>query len=247
MKLKVTIERINESKPKRSILTAIRFVDSFIDKNGKTDRVILCKCLCGDEKSYRARSVMYETLSCGCLSSSKFPLSLQKCYHDMVGRCYNKLHISYKNYGMKGVVVCEEWLNDKTLFYKWALDNGYNKGLQLDKDINGNGLMYSPDKCMFVTAKQNNRARKYLKRYSFKGQILTLSEISEITGIYIKTIFLRMKRGKSLEEALIPTDKSEWGAIVRHIRSIDIPVMDTDEYKEKANQVAGILQEIASL
>lgn len=82
---------------------------------------------------------------------------LYKIYCGMVARCYNENHIYYKDYGGRGIVVCEEWLKDRKLFFKWALENNYADNLQIDRiDCNGN---YEPSNCRFVSnlVNQNNR------------------------------------------------------------------------------------------
>lgn len=247
MRSKVTIERINASKPTMSRLTAIKFVEPYISETGKKDTAVLCKCECGNDKVYRARLVMYTTKSCGCIQAGEYPQKLQKSYYSMMGRCYNKSLTAYKWYGKIGVVVCDDWIKDKTSFLKWALSNGYNDNLQLDKDIKGNGLLYSPNTCCFVTQKENNRARKFLKRYLFNGKSMILSEISDITGIKIGLLYQNIHRGgKTIEEAV---DTPFFNEIKRNIRMalVNAPSMETEEYKNKMRKAKLILKEIISL
>lgn len=75
------------------------------------------------------------------------------CWDAMLARCYNVTHPSYKNYGERGVSVCDEWLNFQN-FTVWYYDN-YREGQALEKDIKG-GSTYSPDNCLFVPQKLNN-------------------------------------------------------------------------------------------
>jgi len=76
----------------------------------------------------------------------------------MKTRCYNLKDKHYKDYGGRGIKVCEEWLNDSRKFIKWSLENGYKKELQIDRiDNNGN---YSPDNCRWVTPKENSRNKR---------------------------------------------------------------------------------------
>jgi len=77
----------------------------------------------------------------------------------MKQRCYNKNNKNYKWYGAKGVRVCDSWQTFAN-FHKWAVNNGYKKGLHLDKDIKGNGKLYSPESCCFVTPKKNIQYNK---------------------------------------------------------------------------------------
>ena len=75
----------------------------------------------------------------------------------MKRRCNNKTHPAYKWYGARGIKVCDEW-NDSTPFREWALSNGYEEGLELDRiDNNGN---YEPDNCQWVTHKENTACGK---------------------------------------------------------------------------------------
>ncbi|MCL4419179.1 hypothetical protein M1146_03700, partial [Patescibacteria group bacterium] len=118
-----------------------------------------CLCVCGKSVFYEFNSVKSgHSKSCGCSRNGKILISSEKqplksIWNNMISRCYNHRNISYKNYGYVGVEVCEEWRIDFYSFYNWAIENGWQKGLQLDKDIKGNGLLYSPDNCLFVTRK----------------------------------------------------------------------------------------------
>ncbi|MBN2293007.1 MAG: helix-turn-helix domain-containing protein [Pirellulales bacterium] len=73
--------------------------------------------------------------------------------HSMKHRCYNPRHNSYSRYGGRGIEICEEWLFDENQFYQWAINNGYEKGLQIDRIDNSKG--YAPENCRFVTPAQN--------------------------------------------------------------------------------------------
>lgn len=78
---------------------------------------------------------------------------LSDVLHSMKKRCYNPRHNSYARYGERGITICDEWLVDENAFYRWAMSNGFENGLQLDRINNSQG--YSPENCRFVTPAQN--------------------------------------------------------------------------------------------
>lgn len=85
----------------------------------------------------------------------KHPLNVVWC--GMKERCYNPNASNYLWYGAEGVTVCEEWLSFKG-FYDWAIENGWEKGLTIDRIDIKKG--YSPDNCRLVPMKQQFRNRR---------------------------------------------------------------------------------------
>jgi len=87
---------------------------------------------------------------------------------NMKTRCYYTEHEAFNSYGGKGIIVCKEWLNNSKAFMEWALANGYEEGLQIDKDELSYKLgidppIYSPETCQFVTRQRNIEIRNELK------------------------------------------------------------------------------------
>ena len=101
-------------------------------------------------------------------------------------RCKNPNNISYKNYGAKGIKVCQEWENDYLSFKKWALDNGYDeslpRGVQTIDRINANGN-YEPSNCRWVSIQEQQRNKSNVQLYEYNGQVFTLPEWAEILNI----------------------------------------------------------------
>lgn len=141
---------------------------------------------------------------------------LNNIHHSMLQRCYYKKHHAYNLYGGRGITVCDEWKNNFKAFKKWALANGYQDSLTLDRIDNNKG--YSPENCRWATQKQqcNNRTNNHLVTY--RGKTKTLAEWCDELGLYYRTIANRVINKKwSAEKAFetkikrFPTRK--WGLI----------------------------------
>ena len=98
----------------------------------------------------------------------------------MLCRCYNKNTTRYKHYGGKGVTVCAEW-NTFVLFRDWALSNGYQEGLTIDRiDNNGN---YEPSNCRWITNRMQQRNRGNNRVLTFKGESLCMADWADKLGL----------------------------------------------------------------
>lgn len=117
-------------------------------------------------------------------------------------RCYNPHHKYYKNYGGRGIEVCDEWRADFMSFYSWALLSGYEKGLTLDRIDNNKG--YSPNNCKWSTRKEQNRNQRSNRKITINGKTKLLCEWAEESGISSKSILKRIKRGWKNEDLLLP-------------------------------------------
>ena len=120
----------------------------------------------------------------------------------MRSRCNNPNRKKYKDYGARGIRVCDEWNNDASAFCKWALDNGYDDGMQLDRiDNNGN---YEPSNCRFVSPKENSRNRRNTVYLTVNGETRCVAEWCEEIRISQYTIYWWVKnKGKEYAERRI--------------------------------------------
>jgi len=90
---------------------------------------------------------------------------IHNTWRGMIDRCYKPSCQRYTDYGGKGITICQEWLNSFETFKDWSLNNGWEKGLQIDKDklcyeLQISPKIYSPNTCLWVTAKTNVKYRE---------------------------------------------------------------------------------------
>lgn len=76
----------------------------------------------------------------------------------MKERCYNKNAANYRNYGGRGISICNDWLNSFESFRNWAIENGYSDSLSIDRiNVDGN---YEPPNCRWATQKEQNNNKR---------------------------------------------------------------------------------------
>lgn len=112
---------------------------------------------------------------------------LANIWQTMKQRCLNPKREKYPMYGGRGITVCNEWVDHFEPFAKWALANGYEPGLQLDR-IDNNGS-YSPSNCRWVTPKENSRNTRRTKLLTLFGETKSVAEWCEELPISQYTIY----------------------------------------------------------
>lgn len=127
------------------------------------------------------------------IEKKKSAHSLYKVFTAMKQRCYNQNCIAYKDYGGRGIYICEEWLYSYDSFFNWAINNGYQKGKILDRE-NNDGI-YSPENCRFVNKFISIRNRRNTIMIEYNGKVKPLSEWSAFLDISYSMLSSRLKKG----------------------------------------------------
>lgn len=195
------------------------------DGRGGSKRGWICRCDCGNMVTVSVANLCGGQISCGCArfdigkyssehnrthgASYKTPQNesdhrLYEVWHSMKGRCTLQTDPNYKNYGGRGITVCDEWANNFVAFRDWAYSNGYvnaQKGqCTIDRiDVNGN---YEPSNCRWVTIKQQANNKRTNRYFEIDGVTHTLAEWSEIYGVSRKLVRDRLCRGWDIQDAL---------------------------------------------
>ena len=110
-------------------------------KCGQSVEFYLCSCDCGNTIIVSKKNLTSKhTRSCGCLKHIAYNYShkmketrLYKIWSGIKVRCYNKNSKNFQNYGNKGIKMCQEWKDNFMCFYDWAVTNGYNDTLSIDR------------------------------------------------------------------------------------------------------------------
>jgi len=184
--------------------------------DGKSPIRWICHCDCGNETIVQGGNLKNgHTQSCGCMISEsntkhgQWGTKLYYVYHTMKQRCYNPKAAHYSDYGGRGITICEEWLDDFETFYTWAILNGYEEGLSIDRI--DNDLGYSPDNCRW----ENQSAQLYNQRPRNDNTTGVRGiSLRKDTGKYVAYISVNKKRKvlgnfETLEEAIVARNAAE--------------------------------------
>lgn len=153
-------------------------------KDGRTLWVVACEC--GDISLRKSATLenYHKNSSCGCFKSEWFSIlksgdekyrakkfqNLNYIWKRMRSSCNNSNHQSFKNYGGRGITVCDEWENSFPKFAKWSIENGYEEGITTIDRIDNNGN-YSPENCRWTdyTIQAHNQRIRVSNKSGVKG------------------------------------------------------------------------------
>lgn len=178
------------------------------ENNSKGRARWLCQCDCGEQIIVLGYSLRCgSTKSCRCLhdegNNTKHKLCYTRLYNIwscMKSRCINTKDTRYKDYGGRGITICDEWLHDFQAFYDWAMANGYSENLTIDRKDNDKG--YYPDNCRWATNKEQNTNQRRNRWITYNGETKTITDWARTTNINHSALSRRLQRGWSIEKTL---------------------------------------------
>lgn len=184
----------------------------------------LCQCDCGKVVKLLSGNLKKQQ-SCGCLhdnnlakkrflhghSRKRSETCIYKRWQKMKERCLNLKAKAYKNYGGRGITVCEEWLlpNGQGFinFYNWSISYGYLEGLSIERiDVNGN---YCPENCSWIPKSDQYKNKQNTKKVMYQGSLVRLAELVKQKGaVEYKLVWGRLKNGWNIDSALLTPNMS---------------------------------------
>ena len=193
-------------------------------KNKKKEILWLCQCDCGNKTLVPTYSLTSgNTKSCGCIKGCHEKHGaykggkverLYRVWLRMKTRCSNPNVQEYRNYGGRGIRVCEEWSKSYASFREWALENGYNPNAKqgectIDRIDNNKG--YCPENCVWDSMKDQSINRRCNVFLTINGERMTVSEASKKYGVPYDTLLARHHNGWTDEDAVMGRKGSKNG------------------------------------
>lgn len=199
-------------------LTGLRFgslvaIEKSERRSNRGDRPYwTCRCDCGVVKDVDRRALRSgDTKTCGHglngrmrIKSVRHGLSVAyrkeaKVWKHMIQRCTNPNYIRWKNYGGRGIRICDRWRESFEAFFA---DMGVRPSPSHSIDRIDNDGDYCPENCRWATPKEQANNKRSTRFLEYDGQSRRFSEWSKITGISIRVLHGRLRRGWTAHETL---------------------------------------------
>jgi len=193
-------------------LLVLERVENFYDKAGRSYVQWKCKCDCGNITYVTSNNLGTHTTSCGCyyneikgkhsLKHGYRKTRLYRIYNGMKQRCNNPNVNEYKNYGKRGIRVCDEWNKPDGLkeFAEWALSHGYQDDLTIERtDVNGD---YCPENCTWIPQSEQGKNTTKNVFVTYNGERMIIADFSRKTGIDHRIVSRDLKNGLTVDEIM---------------------------------------------
>ncbi len=180
-----------------------------------------CICSCGGRALVDSRALLGGgSTSCGCYTREQVYKAVKRhgasrtqsysAWTGMRQRCSNPNKAAYKNYGGRGIRVCDAWHK----YENFLQDMGERPSPQHSIDRRDNNKDYSPDNCRWATRTEQARNRRTSRMLTIFGETKTLIEWAEDSRCCVsaQALHLRLKSGMSAEQAMTKPK----GPYVRH-------------------------------
>jgi hypothetical protein len=187
-----------------------RLTALYIDARSGTHRAWVCSCDCGESVSVLTSELISEsTKSCGCLKKdveiqprthglSKSPE--YRVWINMKSRCFNPTHVSYPNYGGRGIDVCDQWRHSFETFLQDMGNRPSSRHSIERKDPNGH---YHPSNCCWATSGEQARNKRTTVLVCWDDHVMSLKDAAKHFGISYRIVTERKnQRGWSISRCL---------------------------------------------
>lgn len=163
-----------------------------------------CKCDCGNVAIVRSGDLKNGAVkSCGCLRSdigkrsTTHGMSKTRLYQTWVnirGRCCRTNNPAYSLYGGRGIMICDDWKNSFEAFARWALANGYQDDLTIERIDYNKG--YMPENCKWISMGEQANNRRSNVSITFNNETHNLSQWCKIYGKEYNLVYNRIHKNK---------------------------------------------------
>jgi hypothetical protein len=163
-------------------------------------------CDCGKTKQVAAANLLHgRSLSCGCIRGEQLGrrnterlrthgasgTREHRIWSGMINRCTNPRSKDFKNYGARGIAVCERWLS----FENFIEDMGQRPSARHSIERVDNDGPYSPDNCIWGVPKDQCTNRRGNLHHEHNGRTMTLAEWADEMGVPRPTVYWRYRKG----------------------------------------------------
>jgi hypothetical protein len=193
---------------------------SRVEPSGKRASMWTCRCDCGDVVAVRGKCLRRGvTQSCGCLHRELLAQRFTthgatkggqtspeyRAWKEMLKRCYNPHVVYFKNYGGRGITVCQQWRDSFQVFLA-DMGSRPGKGYSVDRIDNDKG--YEPGNCQWATRAKQSRNKRNNHWVTYKGQRMILTDAARDAGLDHRLLIYRIRAGWPESEWFRPVKKS---------------------------------------